>query len=224
MKANVKNSESINTVNQVNTENVNVQNENVQVTNNVPVNKVKQPTELSLQKKELTDACKAACKGVREYQKQLNVIINQINEYAKIEGNSARSFFEKCNISIAPKNDKKRDAKRVYLSAEIILNAFNSFGLIADKDTIEVYKLEVPEGTILRKATDKETKVTTLVPDTNLTASKVLNILCRAQKAVLESVAKQKQLQRVAAKNASKKAAKEAAKKAEKAAAANVAA
>lgn len=197
MKANVKKSESVNTVNQVNT-----------------VKKV--PSELSLQKKELTNACKEACKGIREYQKQLNVIVNQINEYAKIEGNAARTFFEKCNISIAPKDAKKRDAKRVYLNCDIILDAFNSFGLIADKDTIEVYKLDVAEGTILRKATDKETKITTLVPDTNLTASKVLNILCRAQKSVLESVAKQKQLQRVAEKNAAKKAAKETAKKAEK--------
>lgn len=220
MTTNVKKSESINTVN---TESANVQTTNVQV-NNVPSKKVtKQPTELSLRKKELTDACRAACKGVREYQKQLNIIVNQINEYAKIEGNTARAFFEKCNISIAPKDPKKRDAKRVYLNTDIVVSAFNSFGLIADKDTISVYNLDCIEGTILRKCTDKDTKITTLVPDNNLTASKVLNILCRAQKAVLESVAKQKQLQRVAAKNAAKKAAKEAAKKAEKSAA-NVAA
>lgn len=219
MKANAA---IVNTVNTVN----NTESTKAQVTNNVPGNKAKkQPSELDLQKRELTTACKEACKGIREYQRQLNVIVNQINDYAKIEGNLARAFFEKCGISIAPKDAKKRDAKRVYLNCDIILEAFNSFGLIADKTTIELYKLDVKEGTILRKYTDKETKVTTLVPDNNLTATKVLNILCRAQKAVWESVAKQKQLQRIAEKNAAKKAAKEAAKKAEKsAAAANVAA
>ena len=177
-------------------------------TNAATTTATKKVTELQQQKRDLTTTCKEACKGMREYQTQLNVIVNQINEYAKEEGNKAREFFAKCNISIAPRDAKKRDAKRVYLNVNIVLEAFNSLGLIADNDTIKLYNLDVTEGTILRKYTDKETKITTLVADTNITATKVLNTLCRAQKKVLESVAKQKQLQRVAEKNASKKATK----------------
>lgn len=220
MKANAaKTTERVN-----NTESAKVHTENVQVTNNVPESKPKRhPSELNMQKAELSAACKETCKGFREYQRELNVIVNQINEYAKIEGNKAREFFTLCGISIAPKDSKKRDTKRVYLNTELVIAAYSSEGLIADQTTKKLYKLEVPEGCILRKVTNKDTQITTFVQDTNLTATKVLNILCRAQKKVLESVAKQKQMQRIAEKKAAKKAAKEASKKAEKSAA-NIAA
>lgn len=185
----------------------NVKNSTENVINNVSnlesTAKVKKVNELAAQKRKVNESGKNFKNAFKLYQRELSTIVYEINNFAKLEGSEAREFFSVCGLSIAPKNDKKRDSKRVYLTESFILDILDHLCLLSD------------DGTILKQKMNKETKIYEYVPEDRLTANKVLNILIKGTKIAIEKAHKQKQLQRVAEKNAAKKAAKQA-EKAEK--------
>ena len=64
----------------------------------------------------------------KEYVNSLNVVVENINNLAKLEteeGKSVKAWFESVGISIRPREKKNERADKVYLSADLIIKAWN---------------------------------------------------------------------------------------------------
>lgn len=80
---------------------------------------------------EVNKVCKA-------YVNSLEVVVNNINELAKSDS-SVKSWFEECGISIRPKDKKNEKKDKVYLSADLIIKAWNKELTI---DGLPAYKVK----------------------------------------------------------------------------------
>jgi hypothetical protein len=77
-------------------------------------------------------------KVAKAYVQSLNVVVSNINELAKSDA-SVKSWFEECGISIRPKEKKNEKKDKVYLSADLIIKAWNKDLTI---DGLPAYKVK----------------------------------------------------------------------------------
>ena len=162
-----KKTESVNTVNTVNTVSNNT--ESTQDTQNINVPVIPE-TSIAVEQtiksirqelKNFREAANVAKKEVNKRMQELEFIVTQINETAKIPGSETDKFFKLCKIDIRPAQKKNEREDKVYFDATYITDCWplkNAAGELMeirrkrDKDTgkFETYTTKVEIFTVAK--------------------------------------------------------------------------